>query len=103
MILRIFYLNAAFFVVALTLSLHSPLFSSPESAFPGESPTVKPLLRVLPVFRKEECDWAIRWDICLRCVESGFRYAQRIHFFPSGQYREHGCYSEEWSFFLINE
>ncbi|WP_246052837.1 hypothetical protein [Leptospira semungkisensis] len=79
------------------------LVPSPQSAFPGESPSVKPLLRVLPAFRTEECDWAIRWDICLKCVRNEYRYAQRIHFFPSGQYREHGCYTEEKGFFLITK
>ncbi|WP_246050620.1 hypothetical protein [Leptospira langatensis] len=83
------------------LGSHGNLSSSPESAFPGESPSVKPLLRILPAFREEECDWAIRWDICLKCIRRDYRYAQKIHFFPSGQYREHGCYTEEKGFFLI--
>ncbi|MGJ4747982.1 hypothetical protein ACQV5M_16610 [Leptospira sp. SA-E8] len=93
----------AFFVVTSTI-LYSPLLHpSPEASFPNETPESKPLLRVLPAFRKEECDWAIRWDVCLRCVSSRYRYAQRIHFYPSGLYREHGCYSEERGFFLIKE
>ncbi|WP_243394748.1 hypothetical protein [Leptospira adleri] len=68
-----------------------------------EQPESKPLLRVFPSFRKEECDWAIRWDICLNCLRIGRRYAQKIHFYPSGPYREHGCYSEEEGFFLLEE
>ncbi|TGL58848.1 hypothetical protein [Leptospira sarikeiensis] len=92
------------YIVVTSTLLPSPnLHPSPDLAFPGETPDVKPLLRVLPAFRKEECDWAIRWDVCLRCVSNRYRYAQRIHFYPSGQYREHGCYSEERGFFLINE
>ncbi|WP_208862021.1 hypothetical protein [Leptospira barantonii] len=68
-----------------------------------EKAETKPLLRVFPSYRKEECDWAIRWDICLSCMRIGRRYAQRIHFYPSGPYREHGCYSEEEGFFLMEE
>ncbi|MDI7181084.1 hypothetical protein [Leptospira santarosai] len=64
--------------------------------------TTKPLLRVFPSYRKEECDWAIRWDICLGCLKIGRRYAQRIHFYPSGPYREHGCYTDEEGFFILN-
>ncbi|MDV6236291.1 hypothetical protein CH379_011710 [Leptospira ellisii] len=71
-----------------------------ETAEPAES---KPLLRVFPSFRREECDWAIRWDVCLQCLKLGRRYAQKIHFFASGPYREHGCYSDEEGFFLMEE
>ncbi|WP_036041305.1 hypothetical protein [Leptospira alstonii] len=63
---------------------------------------IKPLLRVFPSFRKEECDWAIRPDICVGCLKIGRRYAQKIHFYPSEPYREHGCYSEEEGFFLLD-
>ncbi|WP_244594503.1 hypothetical protein [Leptospira ryugenii] len=55
----------------------------------------KPLLRVWPAFRPEECeDWAILPFICKRCLWEGKQYAQKIYFFESGPYREHGCYSE---------
>ncbi|EMI69169.1 hypothetical protein MAL08_18565 [Leptospira noguchii] len=78
-----------------------------KSLFPQTNPQevaeTKPLLRVFPSYRKEECDWAIRWDICLSCLRIGRRYAQKIHFYPSGPYREHGCYSEEEGFFLMEE
>ncbi|EMY78489.1 hypothetical protein LEP1GSC060_3777 [Leptospira weilii serovar Ranarum str. ICFT] len=75
--------------------------SQNESANPHEQAETKPLLRVFPSYRKEECDWAIRPDICVGCLKIGRRYAQKIHFYPSGLYREHGCYSEEEGFFLL--
>ena len=58
----------------------------------------KPLLRVFPIFRKEECDWSIRFFICVRCMEQNKRYAQKIYFYESGIYRVHGCYSEKIGF-----
>ncbi|ALO28416.1 MULTISPECIES: hypothetical protein [Leptospira] len=67
----------------------------------NEQAETKPLLRVFPSYRKEECDWAIRWDICLNCLKIGRRYAQKIHFYPSRPYREHGCYSDEEGFFTF--
>ncbi|WP_345702352.1 hypothetical protein [Leptospira yasudae] len=81
---------------------HSSLFSQ-EKPKQQEQAETKPLLRVFPSFRKEECDWAIRWDICMSCLKIGRRYAQKIHFYPSGPYREHGCYSDEEGFFLMDE
>ena len=64
----------------------------------------KNLLRVLPAFRPEECDWAIRKFICLRCHKNGFSYAQNIIFVEDDRpYRLHGCYSEEKGFFPISE
>ncbi|WP_423789756.1 hypothetical protein [Leptospira perolatii] len=86
-----YYLSASF------LGIHP----DPSSTFPGQDPESKPLLRVWPSFREEECEWAIRWDICLRCVKRNFRYAQKIHFYKEGLYRESGCYTEEKGFFLI--
>ncbi|WP_244247552.1 hypothetical protein [Leptospira yasudae] len=80
----------------------SSLFSQ-EKPKQQEQAETKPLLRVFPSFRKEECDWAIRWDICMSCLKIGRRYAQKIHFYPSGPYREHGCYSDEEGFFLMEE
>nr|WP_246813875.1 hypothetical protein [Leptospira gomenensis] len=82
------------------------LYSQTEirnESFSEKSAESKPLLRVFPSFRKEECDWAIRWDVCLQCLKSGRRYAQKIHFFASGPYREHGCYSDEEGFFLMED
>ncbi|TGL61898.1 hypothetical protein EHQ58_04635 [Leptospira ognonensis] len=64
----------------------------------------KPLLRVWPAFRPEECeDWAIMPFICKRCLWEGKQYAQRIFFFESGPYREHGCYLEPEGFISISE
>jgi len=78
----------------------SPLFSqnSPENE---ES---KPLLRVFPIFRPEECEWAIRFDICLRCMQKRERYAQKIYFLKeSGPYREHGCYTDKKGFYVLSD
>ncbi|MCB1178842.1 MAG: hypothetical protein KDK36_14750 [Leptospiraceae bacterium] len=61
----------------------------------------KPLLRVFPIFRYEECDWAIRMDICHRCLSIGERYAQRIIFYKDKPYREHGCYTDSKGFHLL--
>jgi len=62
------------------------------------------LLRVLPAFRPEECDWAIRKFICLRCLKNGYQYAQNITFDAEDRpLREHGCYSELKGFFPIEE
>jgi hypothetical protein len=62
------------------------------------------LLRVLPAFRPEECDWAIRKFICLRCLKNGFQYAQNITFdWEDRPLRLHGCYSEAKGFFPIEE
>lgn len=63
---------------------------------------IKPLLRVFPIFRPEECEWAIRFDICLRCIARKERYAQRILFIKqSGTYREHGCYTDKKGFYKL--
>ncbi|WP_343286629.1 hypothetical protein [Leptospira stimsonii] len=92
------------FCFGLLLEFSFPIFSQNEpNQKTLEQPESKPLLRVFPSFRKEECDWAIRWDICLNCLRIGRRYAQKIHFYPSGPHREHGCYSEEEGFFLLEE
>ncbi len=64
----------------------------------------KNLLRVLPAYRPEECDWAIRKFICLRCLRNGLSYAQNIVFLEDDRpLRLHGCYSEEKGFFPISE
>ncbi|MCW7492625.1 hypothetical protein ND861_09175 [Leptospira sp. 2 VSF19] len=64
----------------------------------------KPLLRVFPSFRPEECeDWAIRPFICKQCLREGKRYAQLIRFFEDGPYRTHGCYKEPGGFESLEE
>ncbi|MCZ8155624.1 MAG: hypothetical protein O9264_05870 [Leptospira sp.] len=73
-----------------------PLVLLPEKT---EIELSKPLLRVWPTFRPEECeDWAISPFICKRCLWEGKRYAQKIYFFENGPYREHGCYLEPVGF-----
>ncbi len=68
---------------------------------PEEGDT-KPLLRVFPIFRPEECEWSIRFDICLRCMKKRERYAQRILFMKDGgPYREHGCYTDAKGFYVL--
>lgn len=59
----------------------------------------KPLLRVYPIFREEECEWAIRLDICRYCIKKGERYAQKIIFYSDAPYRIHGCYTEKKGFY----
>ncbi|XDD52349.1 hypothetical protein AB3N59_18605 [Leptospira sp. WS92.C1] len=95
-LIGVFILESSFSI------LSQPKIQDPARSL-AEGPESKPLLRVFPSFRKEECDWAIRWDICLSCMKLGRRYAQKIHFYPSGPYREHGCYSEKEGFFLMEE
>jgi len=64
----------------------------------------KPLLRVWPAFRPEECeDWAILPFVCKRCLWEGKQYAQKIFFYESGPYRLHGCYLEPEGFVPIEE
>ncbi|WP_411821305.1 hypothetical protein [Leptospira sp. 'Mane'] len=64
----------------------------------------KPLLRVWPAFRPEECeDWAILPYLCKRCLLQGKQYAQKIFFYESGPYRLHGCYLEPEGFSLEEE
>jgi hypothetical protein len=59
----------------------------------------KPLLRVWPAFRPEECaDWAILPFVCQKCLWEGKQYAQKIFFYESGHYRLHGCYLEPEGF-----
>ena len=59
----------------------------------------KPMLRVFPTFRPEECeDWAILPFVCKRCLWEGKQYAQKIFFYESGPYRLHGCYLEPEGF-----
>ena len=58
-----------------------------------------PLLRVFPIYRKEECDWAIRWDVCLSCMRQGEKYAQKIIFMEDKPYRVHGCMHPQKGFY----
>ncbi|MCB1143835.1 MAG: hypothetical protein H7A24_02975 [Leptospiraceae bacterium] len=74
----------------VNLFLFLPLRAEEES---------KPLLRVFPIYRPEECDWAIRWDICLACMRMGERYAQKIYFpTEGGPIRVHGCFTNQKGF-----
>ncbi|TGM40568.1 hypothetical protein EHQ75_08975 [Leptospira levettii] len=64
----------------------------------------KPLLRVFPTFRPEECeDWAIMPFVCKRCLWEGKRYAQQIRFFEDGPHRTHGCYTDKKGFTVLEE
>lgn len=62
----------------------------------------KPLLRVFPIYRAEECEWSIRFDICLKCIRKKEKYAQRILFYSDKPFREHGCYTDEKGFYPLN-
>jgi len=85
-----------FLILILIVFGHS---ISPQELAEQES---KPLLRVFPIFRPEECEWSIRFDICLRCMKKRERYAQRILFMKEGgPYREHGCYTDEKGFYIL--
>lgn len=64
----------------------------------AEQETSKPLLRVFPIYRTEECEWAIRMFVCQKCIARKERYAQKIHFYENGLYRVHGCYTKEKGF-----
>lgn len=63
----------------------------------------KPLLRVFPVLKIQECEWAIRMDVCWQCLRLEKRYAQKIFFYEDGQYRLHGCYTEKEGFHVLPE
>jgi hypothetical protein len=63
-----------------------------------EKEETKPLLRVWPAYRMEECEWAIQTFICQDCISKGKRYAQLIRFLETGPYRIHGCYTDETGF-----
>ena len=92
-------LNSIFRLVVLSILLSVISLFPQEFSAEEES---KPLLRVFPIFRPEECEWAIRFDICLRCMKRRERYAQKIFFLKEGApYREHGCYTEEKGFYPL--
>lgn len=77
--------------------------TSSQSEPPAGEQESKPLLRVYPIFRPEECEWSIRFDICLRCMKKKERYAQKIYFFKDGSpYREHGCFTDAKGFYLLS-
>lgn len=61
----------------------------------------KPLLRVFPIYRLEECEWALRFDICHKCIAKKEKYAQKIYFHKDRPYREHGCYTESKGFYVL--
>jgi hypothetical protein len=66
----------------------------------GPKEDSKPLLRVFPIYRVEECEWAIRMFICQRCVKNNERYAQKIYFYKDGPLRISGCYTDEKGFYV---
>lgn len=79
-------------------------FGSVTDHMAKEEEISKPLLRVWPAFRPEECeDWAILPYLCKRCILQGKQYAQKIFFYESGPYRLHGCYLEPEGFILEEE
>lgn len=61
----------------------------------------KPLLRVFPIYRIEECEWAIQMFICQKCIQKKEKYAQKIYFYSNGPYREHGCYTDSKGFYTL--
>ncbi len=63
----------------------------------------KPLLRVFPILQIQECEWAIRMDVCWKCLRMEKRYAQKIYFYEDGIRREHGCYTEKEGFQPLKE
>ncbi len=67
----------------------------------GAEEESKPLLRVFPIYRIEECEWAIRFDICLKCIRKKESYAQRIRFLENEVFREHGCYTDSKGFYIL--
>jgi hypothetical protein len=80
-----------FLLIIVNLILSIPIYSDQEEN--------KPLLRVFPIYRAEECEWAIRWDVCLSCMRQGQRYAQKILFLTDGHpFRVHGCYTNQKGF-----
>ena len=85
------------FLIILLVVLGVSIFSQDL----GEEES-KPLLRVFPIFRPEECEWSIRFDICLRCIKKREHYAQKIYFMKDGgPFREHGCYTDEKGFYVL--
>lgn len=89
------------FIIIINGTFYQILPQPNESKEPS---TIRRLLRVWPSFRPEECDWAIRKFICLRCLKNGYQYAQEIHFLEDYRpYRIHGCYTQEKGFFAIPE
>jgi hypothetical protein len=90
--------NLQILFVKLFICFSFVLFAEPV----GEQDT-KPLLRVYPIFRREECEWAPRMDICWYCIKKNERYAQKIYFMNDKPYREHGCYTEKKGFYLIEK
>ena len=91
----IFYISVATFVSSS---------KSEDGLEKGSSSRPRRLLRVWPSYRPEECEWAIRKFICLRCLKNGHKYAQEIYFLEDGRpYRIHGCFTDEEIFFSIPE
>ena len=69
-----------------------------QGAYSATQEDSVPLLRVFPPRNEYECEWSIRYFICLKCIRSGKLYAQKIYFYEDGPYRVHGCYSDRSGF-----
>ncbi|TGK49770.1 hypothetical protein [Leptospira bouyouniensis] len=87
-----------YLVLVIFLLVNISVFTEPNEEIS------KPLLRVFPTFRPEECeDWAIMPFVCKRCLWEGKRYAQEIRFYDDGPFRTHGCYTEKKGFEVLGE
>ncbi|MGV3666577.1 MAG: hypothetical protein ACO1NV_10615 [Leptospira bouyouniensis] len=87
-----------YLVLVIFLLVNISVFTEPNEEIS------KPLLRVFPTFRPEECeDWAIMPFVCKRCLWEGKRYAQEIRFYDDGPFRTHGCYTEKKGFEVLEE
>lgn len=87
-----------YLVLVIFLLVNVSVFTEPNEEIS------KPLLRVFPTFRPEECeDWAIMPFVCKRCLWEGKRYAQEIRFYDDGPFRTHGCYTEKKGFEVLEE
>ena len=86
-------------LILLIIQLFSTLLFSQERK--NQVQISKPLLRIFPVLQIQECEWAIRMDVCWKCLRIEKRYAQKIYFYEDGVYREHGCYTEKEGFSVL--
>jgi len=86
-----------FLLFFLIVYAGSNLIRLPGSEMQAEEMS-KPMLRVFPVTKESECDWAIRYFICKKCMKKKLKYAQMIYFHEDGPYRLHGCYHEKKGF-----
>lgn len=97
----------AFFLIIIQFNINAQVSQFSENSRNTNSSTnsmTKPLLRIWPAYRPEECDWAIRKFICLRCLRNQKSYAQMIEFDDQDEpTRIHGCYSSSHGFEPIHE